>query len=203
MGTGSQVMDGRRARSERSRAAIVDAFLSLLPDGQRVARRWRRSPIAAGVSERSVYRHFPDVDALVHAAIEPSHRGDGAPRGARSRPRGPAGDADPQMSAQRARFYEVALPLRRFTDRVSDDLPRHRASSRRSVACSSATSSTRRSPRSSSRSTRCIAAWCARRSRRWRRGRPGTTCATSRASGSTRRAAVLECLVRRLLDDRN
>lgn len=56
-------LDGRRQRSEQSREAIVDAMLDLLRDGnprpgaQEIAAR-------AGVSLRSVFRHFEDLDAL-------------------------------------------------------------------------------------------------------------------------------------------
>lgn len=61
--------DGRRARGERNRKAVVDAILGLLEEGvtsptaQEIADR-------AGVSLRSVFRHFDDLDALFLAAIE-------------------------------------------------------------------------------------------------------------------------------------
>jgi AcrR family transcriptional regulator len=62
-------LDGRRLRSDRSRTAVVDALLTLYEDGNptpgaaEIARR-------AGVSERSVFRHFEDLDSLAEAAIE-------------------------------------------------------------------------------------------------------------------------------------
>jgi len=121
MTAGPEVVDGRRARSERSRAAIVDAFLSLLPDASRRP-TVEEIALAAGVSERSVYRHFPDVDSLVHAAM--NRRIDVVAPLA-------VFHVDPsdsltvrirQMSAQRARYYEVSLPLRRYADRVGDDM---------------------------------------------------------------------------------
>jgi AcrR family transcriptional regulator len=60
--------DGRRLRSGRSRAAVVDALLDLYQDG---VLRPGAAEIAAraGVSERSVFRHFEDLDALVEAGI--------------------------------------------------------------------------------------------------------------------------------------
>src|SRR3954464_13078049 len=64
-----QAMDGRRLRSDRSRAAVVDALLTLYEEGNpqpgaaEIARR-------AGVSERSVFRHFEDLDSLAETAIE-------------------------------------------------------------------------------------------------------------------------------------
>lgn len=60
--------DGRRARRDRNADAVVDAVLSLFAEGagyptaQQVADR-------SGVSLRSVFRYFDDLDALVFAAI--------------------------------------------------------------------------------------------------------------------------------------
>ena len=59
--------DGRRQRSERSQVAIVEAALMLIseekqvPTAQQIADR-------AGVSIRSFFRHFADMDALFLAA---------------------------------------------------------------------------------------------------------------------------------------
>src|SRR5438477_12334446 len=61
--------DGRRLRSDRSRAAVVEALLTLYEEGvaqpgaAEIARR-------AGVSERSVFRHFEDLDSLAEATID-------------------------------------------------------------------------------------------------------------------------------------
>lgn len=55
--------DGRRQRSERSRAQIIEAMFSLIRDGE-------MSPSAARVAERAevglrtVFRHFEDMDSL-------------------------------------------------------------------------------------------------------------------------------------------
>lgn len=60
-------LDGRKARSERTRTAVVDALLDLIDEGnlqppaQLVAER-------AGVSLRIVYHHFDDVQTLFAAA---------------------------------------------------------------------------------------------------------------------------------------
>lgn len=55
--------DGRTARSDRTRHAIVDALLALLEAGNL---RPTTAEIAdeAGVSERSVFQHFPNREAL-------------------------------------------------------------------------------------------------------------------------------------------
>jgi AcrR family transcriptional regulator len=60
--------DGRRLRSKRSEAAVVDAMLDLYREGvlrpsvAEVARR-------AGVSERTVFRLFDDMEALTTTTI--------------------------------------------------------------------------------------------------------------------------------------
>lgn len=59
----TELLDGRLARGARTRAAVVDALLALHEEGelsptaQRVAER-------AGVSLRSVYGHFADLETL-------------------------------------------------------------------------------------------------------------------------------------------
>jgi TetR/AcrR family transcriptional regulator, regulator of autoinduction and epiphytic fitness len=64
--TARGVRDGRTIRAERTRQALVDALLGLLDEGQlrptaeRIAER-------AGVSERSLFQHFADRDALYQA----------------------------------------------------------------------------------------------------------------------------------------
>jgi len=65
----SQVLDGRTARAQRTRQAVVEALLSLLQEGDfrptapRIAER-------AGVSLRSVFQHFADREALLFAVAE-------------------------------------------------------------------------------------------------------------------------------------
>jgi AcrR family transcriptional regulator len=61
--------DGRRRRSHASREAIVGALVAMYADGHadpsaaEIAER-------AGVSERSLFRHFDDIDDLCHTAFE-------------------------------------------------------------------------------------------------------------------------------------
>lgn len=62
-------VDGRTARRDRNRCAVLDAVIELFAEGdlhpaaQDVADR-------SGVSLRSVYRYFDDIDDLVYMAIE-------------------------------------------------------------------------------------------------------------------------------------
>jgi AcrR family transcriptional regulator len=61
--------DGRTRRRARNVDVVVDAMLGLLGEG----RGWpSASEIAAraGLSERSVYRYFDDLDALARAAVD-------------------------------------------------------------------------------------------------------------------------------------
>jgi AcrR family transcriptional regulator len=61
--------DGRRLRRERNRDAVVDALLALFHEGNlqpssvEIAER-------AGLSPRSLFRYFDDIDDLSRAAIE-------------------------------------------------------------------------------------------------------------------------------------
>src|SRR5438132_11759096 len=62
-------VDGRVVRGRRSREAVVDALLALIDEGdvrptaQRIAER-------AGVSLRSLFHHFDDLESLFVAAAD-------------------------------------------------------------------------------------------------------------------------------------
>jgi TetR/AcrR family transcriptional regulator, regulator of autoinduction and epiphytic fitness len=66
MGTERKQRDGRTVRAERTRQALVEALLALLSEGRL---RPTAAEIAerAGVSERSVFQHFSDREALLEA----------------------------------------------------------------------------------------------------------------------------------------
>jgi len=59
-------VDGRRARGLRTRDAIVAALMELVADGD-LAPTAQRIADRAGVSVRSVYQHFSDVEGLFQA----------------------------------------------------------------------------------------------------------------------------------------
>lgn len=67
--TDPPVVDGRAARRDRNRTAVLDAAIELFgednlePSPEQVAER-------SGVSLRSVYRYFEDRDELLRAAID-------------------------------------------------------------------------------------------------------------------------------------
>jgi len=66
--------DGRLARRDRNRAAVLDAMLALFTEGD-LDPAPEQVAIRAGISPRSVYRYFEDREALLRAAI--SHHLDG------------------------------------------------------------------------------------------------------------------------------
>ena len=92
----TEVLDGRLARGARTRAAVIDALLALheagdlSPTAQRVATR-------AGVSLRSVYIHFADMEALYAEAA----------------------DREFERMVQRARLVPADLPLQERLDRFA------------------------------------------------------------------------------------
>jgi len=103
--------DGRAARAQRTRDAVVDAILALIeqgdlrPTAQRVAER-------AGVALRTVFQHFEELDALHAAAADRQVQRVFAL--ARPVPRG--GPLAPRLDAfvaQRARLLEAISPVRR------------------------------------------------------------------------------------------
>src|SRR5215468_1968420 len=104
-------MDGRLARGARARAAIVDALLALIEEGDlrpsaaRIAER-------AGVSLRSVFQHFKDVESLFAAAADrQSERL--APLVARIPGDGPLARRLDAFVATRARLLDAIAPVRR------------------------------------------------------------------------------------------
>lgn len=61
--------DGRKARRERNREIVVDAVLDAIEAGETIP-TIRRVAELAGVSERSIFRYFGDLDELLSCAID-------------------------------------------------------------------------------------------------------------------------------------
>jgi len=108
---GAPAPDGRRVRSARTRQAVVEALLALLDAGElrpgaaRIAER-------AGVSLRTVFEHFDDLESLFAAAAE---RQIERVRGLLEPPlrSGPRGERLRAFVARRARLLERISPVRR------------------------------------------------------------------------------------------
>ena len=104
-------MDGRAARAARTRAAIVDALLSLLEEGDlqptanRIAER-------AGISLRLIYHHFGDLESLFRDAAT-RQAGRLAALADPVDPDQPLDDRITQFCASRARVLEWMTPVRR------------------------------------------------------------------------------------------
>jgi|SRR5215218_1028990 len=64
--------DGRRQRRARNRDAVVDALLAIVANGD-LAPSAEAIAARAGLSSRSLFRYFADVDDLCRAAIARQH----------------------------------------------------------------------------------------------------------------------------------
>lgn len=62
-------IDGRRARSLRTRALIIDTYIALLRENQRIPTA-DRIAARAGLSQRGIFGHFPDLKSLGVAAFD-------------------------------------------------------------------------------------------------------------------------------------
>jgi AcrR family transcriptional regulator len=112
--TTAPVTDGRNARSQRTRLAVVDALLDLLRDGnprptaKEIAER-------AGVSLRSVYVHFDDrEDLFLSAAVRQGELISGLLTEIPTD--GPLRARAELLMQVRGRLYEVMEPMRRAVE---------------------------------------------------------------------------------------
>jgi AcrR family transcriptional regulator len=104
-------VDGRLARGERARGAIVDALLDLI-DGGDLRPSAARVAARAGVSLRSVFQHFSDVESLFAAAA--SRQAERLATLVGTVPdEGPLPDRLVAFVRQRARLLEAIAPVRR------------------------------------------------------------------------------------------
>jgi AcrR family transcriptional regulator len=125
-------VDGRRASRQRNLAAVVDAMLELFAEGnfepgaQEVAER-------SGVSRRSVFRYFDDMETLGRLAIQRMH--DRLSRSMRpDEPvSAPLADRIASLARQRARLFEIGAPAARvlrlrapFNPLMAEELEKNR-----------------------------------------------------------------------------
>ena len=121
MDAAARQRDGRTVRAERTRQALVDALLGLLDSGV-------LSPTAAaiaeraGVSERSLFQHFPDREALFEAVarqqyerVMPTLRPVDASL--------PLAERIDEFTRQRARLYELIGGVRRAALLIEHESP--------------------------------------------------------------------------------
>lgn len=110
--TGEPAVDGRTARRDRNRDAVLDAVIELFTEGHvglvaaDVAER-------SGVSLRSVYRYFDDLEALARAAIARQMERFGPVAELDGLGEGPLDDRITRIVAGRLRLYEAIGATRR------------------------------------------------------------------------------------------
>lgn len=102
-------VDGRRLRTERTRAAILGALLELVRGGV-VTPTAPQIAAKAGVALRSIAQHFPSREALFAAAAA-AYR-DAAPRTGEVDPSLPLAERIEAFAARRAEVLETTAPYR-------------------------------------------------------------------------------------------
>jgi AcrR family transcriptional regulator len=128
-------LDGRVARSRRTRAAIVEALVALLEEGnpqptvEEIASR-------ASVAPRTVFQHYADREALF-AAVSAFREGHLQSLMGTIDPAAPLGERIDAIVAQRARVFEWIASVRRgallmepFSESVHASLESFRAAKR-------------------------------------------------------------------------
>ncbi len=107
-----QPVDGRHARSQRARAAIINALIEVLEEGhlnpsaQQIAER-------AGVSLRLVFHHFRDMESLYMEMFGVIFKTRILPHLRFPTGEGPFTERIATFVEQRARLFESAGPIRR------------------------------------------------------------------------------------------
>ncbi|MBU6330182.1 MAG: TetR/AcrR family transcriptional regulator [Acidobacteria bacterium] len=114
-------VDGRRLRAERGRSAVLAAALDLVDSGN-PAPTIAEIAASSGISERTIFRYFPDRDALFIALVF-----EVIPRIAAllsfDRPSGTLETRVRSLVAQRIEFVRVAGPLARSVETLSPHSP--------------------------------------------------------------------------------
>jgi TetR/AcrR family transcriptional regulator, regulator of autoinduction and epiphytic fitness len=113
--------DGRVARGARNRDALVDAFLELLREGNAQPRA-KEVAERAGVSLRTVFQHFDDLESLYASAADhqAAHL---ARRFSALSTDGSTADRVAALVARRAEIYEEIAPVRRASLVVAPSSP--------------------------------------------------------------------------------
>jgi TetR/AcrR family transcriptional regulator of autoinduction and epiphytic fitness len=132
-------LDGRVARSHRTRAAIVDALIALLEGGQ-VQPTIEEIAARASVAPRTVFQHFADREALF-AAVSAQRAAQLAELMGTIDAGGTLEQRVDEVVAQRARVFEWIAPVRRaallmepFSDSAREALDGFRSAKRGELA---------------------------------------------------------------------
>lgn len=121
--------DGRVQRSARTRRLVVEAFLDLLCEGE-LHPTAQQVAASSGVSMRSIFRLFEDVDAL-HAAAIAAQLDRVTHLILPPRSAGPLSQRIRALVNRRAELFEAIAPVRRFAVRLAPTSPPIRADQER------------------------------------------------------------------------
>jgi TetR/AcrR family transcriptional regulator of autoinduction and epiphytic fitness len=139
MTTVAPAPDGRSARATRTRDAVVDAFLALIDDGN-LRPTARQVSERAGVSLRSVFQHFADLESLFATAADKQVERL-TPLATRVSPEATLEDRIALFVDARTRLLEAISPVRRaallqapFSEELAGRLHWSRESNRAEVA---------------------------------------------------------------------
>ncbi|MEQ1786735.1 MAG: TetR/AcrR family transcriptional regulator [Acidimicrobiales bacterium] len=122
MTTTDDAVDGRRLRRDRNREAVVQALLGLYREGNltpstdEIAER-------AGISARSLFRYFDDVDALVRTAVERQQAHLAPLFAVSARPSQPLGERVDRFVADRARLLDAMGPVGQLARSIAPRQP--------------------------------------------------------------------------------
>ncbi len=114
-------VDRRRLRTERGKDLVVDALLAYFAEGD-PAPGAAKIAARAGVSERSVFRYFDDLESLVAIAIERQIEHIAPVFG----PPEPTGNLDARVAAlaeQRLRIYDATAVTTQAAERFEPHSP--------------------------------------------------------------------------------
>ncbi len=113
--------DGRLARGERTRESLAEALIFLLEEGD-ARPTARRIALRAGVSLRSVFHHFDDLESILRAAVKiQEHR-----HWRHVRPVDPSLPIDDRVARivrQRDVVFRATAPVRRSAERFTPTSP--------------------------------------------------------------------------------
>ena len=106
--------DGRHARRDRNKFAVVDAYLDLIREGNprpAIAQVAERS----GVSHRSVFRYFSDKDELARTSIERQESRVAPMLAIAFEPSAPLATRVDLLVQRRLEFFDAVAPVARLT----------------------------------------------------------------------------------------
>lgn len=121
MGDSEEATDGRALRRVRNQDAVVTAILALLDEGEAQPTAHQVSQ-RSGVSMRSIFRLFDDMDALHRAAIDRQIERI-TPMLTPLPTNGPAASRIKALVGNRREIFEAIAPVRRLALRLAPQSP--------------------------------------------------------------------------------